>query len=68
MSFEEKKVAGASTSADSQTDHGEGQVYDITGEPAAGQTYNLQRNFKARHIQMICLGMCARSKVTSSGI
>ncbi|RDW62245.1 AAT family amino acid transporter-3 [Coleophoma cylindrospora] len=58
MSFEEKKTAGTSTSVDSKDVQ---QDYDNPGEPIVGQTYSLQRNFKARHIQMICLGGCIGS-------
>jgi amino acid transporter len=40
-----------------------GQVIDYPAETGMGNSRNLRRTFKARHIQMICLGGCIGSGI-----
>lgn len=45
----------SAVSIGSNIDDATGQVVDISVEPANSHPRLLRRNFKARHVQMICL-------------
>lgn len=57
------KAASAFDKETSNDDISAGQVIDYAGEPHSNHNTALHRNFKARHIQMICLGGCIGSGI-----